>query len=95
MDRSHSVYPTSVDGHPGCFHFLTSVNNAAVKTHGGAGVHTCLLSSGYSDTLGHAVTSTLLIQRTENSLCEGSAEIQGQPWHEPSTAEQELRAGAL
>ena len=71
------------------------MNNAAVKTHRGVRVDVCLLFSGCSDMLGHAATSTLLTQRTENSLREGSAEIQGQPWHEFSTAEQKLRAGAL
>ena len=95
MDRSLPVYPTSVDEHPGCFHFLSSVNNAAVETHGGVRVDMCLLFSGYSERLCHAVISMLLTQRTENSLREGSAEIQGQPWHEFSTAEQKLRAGAL
>ena len=71
------------------------MNNAAVKTHGGVRVDVCLFFSEYSDMLGHAITSMLLTQRTERSLCEGSAEIQGRPWYEFSAAEQKLRAGAL
>ena len=45
MDTPHFVYPSSVNGHLGCFHFLAIVTSAALKVHVQGFLQTPILNS--------------------------------------------------